>query len=147
MPGPVQLARDTANHTSYLQVRTGADVSARDVHEQVKGKLRANEHWAGWLFANCGRVIGYAGMKHMFNRELARTDGRPYVGAFSNLGAWDDCGQWFVCPPAAKSSPLAVGVVTCNGCLSLTIDAHPSIARDAAWTGALMTSWVRELTA
>jgi hypothetical protein len=111
----------------------------------VKAAMARGEHWGGWLFANCGRAIGFAGMKWIFARELQRTSGRPWTGAFSNLGAWDNCGQWFVCPPVAKSCPLAVGVVTCEGRLSLTIDAHPSIAGDAAWTRTLIGRWVDEL--
>jgi hypothetical protein len=58
---------------------------------------------------------------------------------------WENCGQWFVCPPVARSCPIAVGVVICEGSLSLTIDAHPSIAADAAWTRALMDRWLAEL--
>ncbi len=73
------------------------------------------------------------------------TKGRPWVGSFSNLGTWNDCDQWFVCPPVAKVCPLGVGVVICNGALSLTMDAHPSIAQDAAWTRTLMDRLVCEL--
>jgi len=147
MRGPVNLADETANHTSYLQIKTGADVTARHIHEQVKGKLSRNEHWGGWLFVNVGRVVRYAGMKWLYRREIERTGGRPWVGAFSNLGSWESCGQWFVCPPVAKTCPLGVGVVICEGSLSLTIEAHPSITRDAAWTRALMDRWVAELGA
>lgn len=147
MRGPVALARETANHTSYLQIRTAAGTSASELHTQVKAALARHEHWGGWLFANCGRLLGFAGMKSIFARELQRTDGRPWTGAFSNLGVWENCGQWFVCPPVARTCPLAVGVVTCEGSLSLTIDAHPSIATDAAWTRALMTRWLGELAA
>ena len=48
MRGPVTLACETANHTSYLQVETGADVTPRQLHEQVKAKLSRREHWSGW---------------------------------------------------------------------------------------------------
>ena len=145
MRGPVNLERETANHTSYLQIATAGEATAQDVHQQIKTKLADNEHWGGWLFTNCGRLVGLAGMKYLFNRELGRTGGRPWVGAFSNLGAWDNCGQWFACPPVAKTCPLGIGIVTCDGCLSLTMEAHPSIARDAAWTRALMDRWILEL--
>ena len=145
MRGPVNLARETANHTSYLQIVTAAEATAQDIHHQIRTKLGNNEHWGAWLFANCGRLVRFAGMKFAFHRELSRTGGRPWVGAFSNLGAWDNCGQWFVCPPVAKTCPLGVGIITCEGRLSLTIDAHPSIARDAAWTRALMDRWIVEL--
>lgn len=145
MRGPVKLAKETGNHTSYLQIQTGVDVTPRKLHEQVKEKLSRLEHWGGWLFANSGRVVRYSGMKWLYHRELARTKGRPWVGAFSNLGAWENCGEWFVCPPVAKACPLGVGVVICDGALLLTIDAHPSIARDATWTQRLMDHWVAEL--
>ena len=145
MRGPVKLASETANHTSYLQIKTEAGVTPRQLHEQVKAKLSRLEHWGGWLFANSGRIVRYAGMRWLYRRELARTKGRPWVGAFSNLGTWDDCGQWFVCPPVAKACPLGVGVVICDGALSLTIDAHASIARNPVWTRALMGRWVDEL--
>jgi hypothetical protein len=145
MRGPVNLEDETANHSSYLQIKTGGDVSAQHLHDQVKVALGRLEHWGGWLFANVGRVVGYAGMKWLYQREIARTNGRPWVGAFSNLGSWNNCGQWFVCPPVAKTCPLGVGVVICEGCLSLTIDAHPSITRDASWTRTLVDNWVAEL--
>jgi hypothetical protein len=147
MRGPVNLADETANHTSYLQICTGADLTAQHVHDQVKGKLARNEHWGGWLFANVGRVVRYAGMKWLFRREIERTGGRPWVGAFSNLGTWEDCGHWFVCPPVAKTCPLGVGVVICEGSLTLTIEAHSSIGVDAGWARALMDCWIAELGA
>ncbi len=112
MRGPVSLPRETANHTSYLQIATAAEATAESIHSQVKTKLAHNEHWGAWLFTNCGRLVRLAGMKYLFNRELSRTNGRPWTGAFSNLGAWDECGLWSVCPPVAKTCPLGVGVVT-----------------------------------
>jgi hypothetical protein len=145
MRGRVNLADETANHTSFLQIQTAAYVGPQHVHEQVKAALGRLEHWGGWLFANVGRVVGYAGMRWLYRREIVRTNGRPWVGAFSNLGSWNNCGQWFVCPPVAKTCPLGVGVVICDGCLSLTIDAHPSITRDAGWTRTLIGHWVAEL--
>jgi methyltransferase (TIGR00027 family) len=145
MRGPVTLGSETANHTSYLQIKTGADVTPRQLHERVKEKLFRLEHWGSWLFANSGQVVRYRGMKWLYCRELARTKGRPWVGSFSNLGTWNDCDQWFVCPPVAQVCPLGVGVVICNGALLLTMDAHPSIAQDAAWTRTLMDRLVCEL--
>ncbi len=145
MRGPVNLADETANHTSYLQIKTGADMTPQHVHEQVRAKLKCREHWGAWLFINSGRIVRYAGMKWLYRREIARTQGRPWTGAFSNLGSWENCGQWFVCPPVAKTCPLGVGVVICDGSLSLTIEAHPSVARDAAWPRALMDDWIAEL--
>jgi hypothetical protein len=145
MRGPVARANDTANHTAYLQMELARDATPMQVHEQVKRSLLKREHWATWLFANAGCLVGYAGMRRIYNFELASREGRPFVGAFSNLGSWDGFGEWSVCPPVARSSPLGVGVIICDGKLSLTIDAHPSIARDAAWTRGFMERWLAVL--
>ena len=84
-------------------------------------------------------------MKLIYRTELARWRGCLWAGAFSNLGTWNGCGEWLVAPPVAKSCPLGAGAIVCNGKLGLTIDAHASIAKDAAWTEALMDRWIAEL--
>ncbi len=145
MRGPVALARETANHTAYLQIETGQCVTSAKVHEQVRRALRRREHWGTWLFLNAGRIVGRTGLRCLYLCQMARYKGRPFVGAFSNLGRWDGYGAWFVCPPVARSCPVGVGAGIWDGRLSLTIEAHPSIARDAAWSRALMDHWMAEL--
>ncbi len=147
MRGPVALARDTANQTGYLQIEIPAGASASQVHEQVKLALGRRDHWATWIFLNAGRLVGYAGVRAIYGLQMSRFGGRPFVGSFTNLGSWDGFGEWFVCPPVARTCPVGVGVIVCNGQLSLTIEAHPSMAGGAAWTGALMRRWIAELGA
>lgn len=147
MRGPVALARDTANQTGYLQIEVPRDATASQVHEQVKLALGRRDHWATWIFLNVGRVVGYAGMRAIYKLQMSRFQGRPFVGSFTNLGSWDGHGEWFVCPPVARTCPVGVGVVVCNGQLSLTIEAHPSMAGGAVWTRALMDRWLAELAA
>jgi len=145
MRGRVAKADESANHTSYLRVNVVRNATGADVHEAVKRCFANNEHWGSWLFLHIGHVVGYAGMKLIYRTELARWNGCPWVGAFANLGLWNGCDDWLVCPPVGKTCPLGAGVIVCNGKLNLTVDAHASIAKDAAWTRALLDRWIAEL--
>lgn len=146
MRGAVAKADESANHTAYLRVNVERNASAADVHSSVKRCFANNEHWGSWLFLHIGRAVGRLGMKSIYKMELARWRGCLWTGAFSNLGVWNGCGEWLVCPPVAKSCPLGAGAIVCNGKLGLTIDAHPSITKDASWTRELMDRWLKELT-
>jgi hypothetical protein len=145
MRGPVALANDTANQTGYLHIELPADSTPSQAHEQMKLALRRREHWATWLFLNAGRIVGYRGIRAIYRMQMSRFEGRPFVGAFTNLGIWDGHGEWFVCPPVAATCPVSAGAIVCNGRLSLTIEAHPSMAGGAAWARALMARWIAGL--
>jgi hypothetical protein len=141
MRGPVALDRDTANQTGYLEIEITGDRSVAQVQEQLKLALRRRDHWATWLFLNASRLVGYAGIRQIYKVQMARFEQRPFVGAFSNLGRWKGVGDWHVCPPVSKTCPVGAGAIVCDGKLSLTVEAHPSIAREAGWTRALMDRW------
>jgi hypothetical protein len=141
MRGPVKLDRDTANHTGYLQIEIADDASIGDVQDQLKLALRRRDHWATWTFFNLSRVIGFAGIRRVFKFQMKRFQNRPFVGSFSNLGAWKGVGDWCVCPLVTKTSPVGVGAIVCNGRLALTVEAHASIRREAGWTQSLMDRW------
>jgi len=145
MRGPVALASDTANQTGYLHIELPAEATPSQAQEQVKLALRRRDHWATWLFLNAGRVVGYRGMRAIYRMQMSRFEGRPFVGAFTNLGSWDGHGEWFVCPPVAATCPVSAGAIVCNGRLSLTIEAHPSMAGGASWARALMDRWIAGL--
>ena len=46
----------------------------------------------------------YAGMSRSSTASLRLPAAVP-VGSFSNLGVWNDCGMWFVCPPVHAHLP------------------------------------------
>jgi len=147
MRGPVALARETANQTGYLQILMDEAASPRDVQHQVNLAVRRGDHWASWLYLNAGRLVGYGGMRRLYRFQTDRFGGRPFVGAFADLGRWEGIGQWCVCPPVALTCPLGAGSITCDGRLSLTIEAHLSIRREAGWTRALLNRWLAILDA
>lgn len=147
MRGPVKMAHESANHTAFLRLALGSSETPGKVHDRVRAALGRREHWASWAFLNAGRLVGYRGMAWLYRRELRRTGGRLWTGAFSNLGAWNGIGTWFVCPPVALTCPVGVGVICCDERLSLTIEAHPSIAGGSGWVRTLLNRWLAELDA
>jgi hypothetical protein len=141
MRGPIKLERDTANQTGYLQIEIADGASLTDVQDQLKLALRRRDHWAAWTFLNISRIIGFAGIRQVFKFQMKRFQNRPFVGSFSNLGAWSGVGRWCVCPLVTKTSPVGVGAIVCDGCLALTVEAHASVRREAGWTQTLMDRW------
>ena len=147
MRGPVTLARDTANHTGYLQIDIAPGASAANVQAQVKERLRRREHWGSWLFLNLGRIAGYRGMRTIYGFQMRRFGNRPFVGSFSNLGSWRGVGCWFVCPPVTMNAPVAAGAIVCDGRLSLTLEAHASMTGGREWSRGLLQRWIAMLQA
>ena len=145
MRGPVTLARDTANQTGYLQIDIADDAAIADVQDQLKQALRRRDHWASWSFLNLSQLIGLTGISQVFKLQMMRFQNRPFVGSFSNLGTWSGVGEWCICPLVTKTSPVGVGAIVCDGRLALTIEAHPSIRREAGWTRTVMDRWARLL--
>lgn len=145
MRGPVALERDTANQSGYLQIEIGDDKSAAGVQDAFMRSLRRRDHWATWTFLNISRLIGLAGIKGVYAVQMARFKQRPFVGAFSNLGSWKGVGLWHVCPCVARTCPVGAGAIICDGRLSLTLEAHPSVKREEGWTQPVMDRWVAML--
>ena len=131
MRGPVKLDRDTANQTGYLQISIPDGAEIGDVQDQLKLALRRRDHWASWAFLNISQIVGYAGIRHIFKFQMKRFQNRPFVGSFSNLGAWSGVGDWCICPLVTLTSPVGVGAIVCDGRLALTVEAHASIQREA----------------
>jgi hypothetical protein len=145
MRGLVPMRRDTGNYTSYLYIEIDRGARPGAVHEAIKRAMQRREHWATWIFLNLGRWVGERGVRWIYADQMKRVDRRICVGAFSNMGSWDGIGQWFVAPPVTYSCPLGIGVMTCDGSLSISIDTHPSIARDQAWPQAMMDRLLAQL--
>jgi hypothetical protein len=145
MRGPVEGISAQANHAGFIEVPIGADDSAVQVHRQIKSAFVRREHWATWFFCNIGSFIGDIGMRAIHRIYHVMTRGRPWVGTMSNLGTWNGVGDWYFGPGCQYANPMGAGVITCNGRLLLTLEAHPSIARDSTLPQALMERWIAEL--
>ena len=141
MRGPVKLDRDTANQTGYLQIRSPTMRRSPTCRTSSSCALRRRDHWASWAFLNISQIVGYAGIRHIFKFQMKRFQNRPFVGSFSNLGAWSGVGEWCMCPLVTLTSPVGVGAIVCDGRLALTVEAHASVKREAGWTQSLMDRW------
>jgi hypothetical protein len=145
MRGPVKTISALANHCSFIEVPIEADDSAARVHQQIKSCFDRREHWAAWFFCNIGSLIGYLGMHVVHAIYHWMSKGRPWVGTMSNLGTWNGVGDWYFGPGCQFANPVGAGVIICNGRLLLTLEAHPSIARDSSLPEALMERWIAEI--
>jgi hypothetical protein len=144
MRGLVHMGRDTANYTAYLHLEVDRHATPAAIHNVVKQAMSRDDHWGTWQFINIGKLVGYAGMRRLYHYHLKGAKGRVSVGAFSNMGRWDGIGQWSVAPPVTASCPVGIGVMNCNGSLSITIETHPSVAADASFAESLMARLVAE---
>jgi hypothetical protein len=146
MRGAVKLERESDNHVSFIDFEIPRDASAASVHRQVKQAFRRFDHWGNWLIMNIGRIVGFQGMRRIYEYNLEQTEGRSGVGTMSNLGTWKGIGDWYVAPGAAYGA-IGCGVIVCDGKVNLTLEAHPSIATDVAWSRAFLARWIAEIEA
>jgi hypothetical protein len=147
MRGPVDTVSVLANHSAFVEIPFGQDYSPAEVHRKIKSAFMQREHWATWFFCDIGRIVGDRGMRVIHKIYHAMSSGRPWVGTLSNLGSWNGIGDWYFGPGCQYANPLGAGVITCDGRLLLTLEAHSSIARDSTLPQAIMDQWIAELEA
>jgi hypothetical protein len=154
MRGGVDLADDTANHVSSIEVALTSDDSVGSVHEKIKDCLTRLDHWAIWHgYAIVGRV-GAKGRSWLLKHQQRIKP--PCFGAFSNLGDWDpkhpdpgvgESERWLVVPTGTRDKPVTAGSMVVNGCLSLTVTIHPEVSDDPELAEGFVRRWVEELSA
>jgi hypothetical protein len=111
MRGPVALGRDTANHSSFLEIAVREDEPLATLQTRVRDAVRRGQHWAYWYSFQFGRLFGRFGRRLFIGLQLHGP--KHWVGAFSNLGLWDPPADgptpyaWVFCPPPAPSASVA----------------------------------------
>jgi len=134
MRGPVELARDTSNHSSFLEIAVREDEPVSALQSRVRDAVRRGQHWAYWYSFQFGRLFGRIGRRLFIGLQIHGP--KHWVGSFSNLGLWDPPADgrtaygWVFCPPPAPSQPICVGCVTYRGRLSIALQIHPSLTTD-----------------
>jgi hypothetical protein len=152
MRGPVKLADDTSNHSSFLEVTVHEDEPVGALQERVRDAVRSGQHWAYWYSFQFGRIFGRIGRRLFIGLQLHGP--KHWVGSFSNLGVWDPPTEdgsaayaWTFCPPPAPSQPLCVGCVTYRGRLGLALQIHPSLTTSPQVAEAWLSDGADELLA
>jgi len=145
MRGAVKIERDTQNQSSFLPVAVPRDGEPEAVHGEVRRLLSAQVHWAAWAVAVVlPRWVSRARYSAYVKKYHARP-GHPWLGTFSNLGAWDvpdGRDGWVFAPPTARTVPLAAGAITLRGRLGLALDAHPVLDLPPGELFELLDAWI-----
>jgi len=147
--GPLERENDTENHSSYVSVRIDPEEGEQDLHREIYRKLELGEHWANWKSYSATRLIP-AFVKRALIRS-GRAMAEWNLGLFTNLGVWDpDCeishedfvGSWMVAATVLRCQSVGAGLMTFQGRLSLTIQAHPDLTTDQSIPDGWMADWI-----
>jgi hypothetical protein len=142
MRGKVRSPRDTANHVAYVRLPVSQSDSARAIQDRIRARLDGFEDWWLWYCYRYGSLVGPRLM-----RILARADlrwSKPYLGCFSNLGAWNlsGPGAWICCPPVARTMPVGAGCLTYGGRMGLALRFHSTADDVQEVTDQALRAWV-----
>jgi hypothetical protein len=149
MRGPIRLADETANHSSFIEVPVAPHEPESELQARIRHIFDSGQHWSVWYAFQLGRPIGGFGRRLFMS--LARRGRARYVGSFSNLGSWAPAADgatahaWVFCPLAIPAQPVGAGCVTYCGRLSVAIQLHPSLTRDPKIAEHCVDEWAREL--
>lgn len=147
--GDIQFADDTENHVSCIEPVISADDSVQEIQRQIKHRFALGEHRAKYFVLKFGGFLTKHAMMRFINMLRSKSNGN--IGAFSNLGIWDNESKikskdsWFFCPPVGKGQLLGAGCVTYQKRLSLTIQAHSDLSDQPELAKAWMERWVHAI--
>ncbi len=138
-----QGSNDRGNRSSGFYLPVNHDSSAESIHQQVRQRLRSQQHWWLWKQAHIGRLVGKTGVRWIY-KTLSRK--QHYLGSFSFLGDWSMPQHpqlvLGVCGAGTENYPIATGITECNQHLSLALKFHPSICRDEQTSARCLQRWV-----
>jgi len=134
---------DRGNRSSGFYLPVTENSTAESIHQQVRERLRTQQHWWLWKQAHIGRLIGKRGVRWIY-QKLSRS--QFYLGSYSFLGDWSmkDHPQLVlgVCGPGSENYPIATGITESNNHLSLALKFHPSICKNDSSTQACLQRWI-----
>jgi hypothetical protein len=145
MRGGIKLARESANHVSWMDVQFGANPTSIEVHEDLRQALKRGDHWGALGLINLTARLGRKTMQKIIRKEILR--GVVHAGVFSNLGSFGnpenaDGTAWLGVPQATRKVPIAAGAICWNGRLGLTIQAHPMMEYSESQLAEILRHWI-----
>jgi hypothetical protein len=149
MRGDGNVADDTSNQVSCVDVVIAPNDNVMEVHRQILKRLEDGEHRANFLLMKLGKLLTPERRMHYLARSFAKPEGN--IGAFSNLGSWDPQKRidsddaWLFCPPLATGQRLAAGCVTFQNRLGLMLQAHRDSSGLPELTKRWMSRWVARM--
>lgn len=120
--GDVCYPDDTENHVSCVETQIAADDTPATIHRKVLHQLKRGEHRANHLLLNIGRIFTHRMKMNLLTKDRTKPAGN--IGAFSNLGVWNQGNEtdedgWVFTPPVVLGQLLGAGCVTFRGRLGL----------------------------
>ena len=151
MRGAVKTADELANQISFLPIGLRDGASALDIQQTMRDMLRADLHWGTWdamgLRALLGRHFVRAFTRHLY-RGLVRRGGTGWLGSFSFGGVVAAQGvtpkfAWYGVPPTSLMWPISAGSFAWGGQMSLALQVHDSLGKNASWAAGAVEEWKR----
>ncbi len=146
--GPLKREIDTENHSSYVSVKVDPDETVEDLHREIFNRLERGEHWANWKAYSATRFVPPGMKRALIRRDRAMAEWN--LGLFTNLGVWDPegeithedlVGSWMVAATVLRCQMVGAGLMTFQGRLSLTIQAHPDLTTSQEVVHRWMDCW------
>jgi len=136
---------ETANQAATLDVAFPASASPVEVDRAIRKERETLAHFGVWeLLRILERLKGQT-----IRRLALRESAVRKHGSFSNLGNLGLSGSelrnpgsefWMAFNPVLKSRPIGAACLTYQGRMTLTLQLHPALSRDAA----VAQTWLRE---
>jgi hypothetical protein len=152
MRGRVISSSEQANHISYVSVTVRPTDTVRDIQQSALAAMDREEHCTNWFAYGLGRYMPQRVKRFLLAKELATP--QWYLGAFTNLGAWDsekkitspDCiGAWLVTAMVFRFQLFGAGCFTFQNRLSLCLQAHPELTIDPEVCRTWIRNWVNAI--
>lgn len=147
--GQVDREDDTQNHSSYVSVKVSPEETEEELHREIFRKLDLGEHWANWKAYSATRLVPAFVKRAMIRSGRAMAEWN--LGLFTNLGVWDPdqkidhedfVGSWMVAATVLRCQTVGAGLMTFQGRLSLTIQAHPDLTSSQVVVDQWMERWL-----
>ncbi|HVU28251.1 MAG TPA: hypothetical protein VHG71_11020 [Verrucomicrobiae bacterium] len=152
MRGRVVSAGEMSNHVSYVTVVVRPGNTSREIHQSTQAAMDREEHCTNWFAYSLGKYMPQKMKRFLIAKELATP--QWYLGAFTNLGAWDsekkitspDClGAWLATALVFRFQPFGAGCFTFQNRMSLCVQAHPELTTDPEICRTWIKNWVNAI--
>ena len=149
MRGAVPTSGELANQISFLPIGIREGGTALDVQQAMREMLRADIHWGTWDAMGVRAMLGPTFVRvftRRLYRGLVRRGGTGWLGSFSFGGVVAAAGvtpkfAWYGVPPTSLMWPISAGAFAWGGRMSLALQVHASLRRDASWAEGAVRAW------
>ncbi|MGJ8656958.1 MAG: hypothetical protein ACSHX6_10960 [Akkermansiaceae bacterium] len=149
MRGAVEMQRETMNHSSCINIKLNSVNSFDDTHKTIYSAIKKKQHWQNWKGYVAGKWMSEKVKRKLLIEDKAMSQWN--MGCFSNLGVWDSgkkldsLDTWYFTPPVIECQRIAVGCITFQNKLSLTMQLHPLLSLDSEVARTWISDWVKRI--